>query len=442
MKPSIKISLVFSVLILIAGISFHAGNEKQLEDARQSHAKLVAEASALGISVDPSDPDGAVLLTKRERSDTEREAKEVAKEMIAFALEMEAMMEDGGNPDGEMQKRVADFMDSMFSLSASQLKIVIEEFRNSTELSGDMRDGIIMFAIMTLAEDHPATALAILTEAGDLADNEMISEHVLSSSLANWAEKDPTAAMEWVRENGEKFPDLVTDDVKASLVKGAGEYDMTLAFNLISELGMTNPQNALQELASAAKNDTERTEFVNLLRDYLKTTEEGEERQSGSTAISGLVRGLIKDGFESSSTWMSENLSPEEMSKIASSVGNTSKGADKGKWINWMGESLPEQERNREIIRTVRNWTNQDYRAAGEWLAEQPTGETKTAAISGYVDAISRYEPQTAVDWALTMPAGKTQQDALKTIHKNWPREDAEQKAARKAFGEKYDIEN
>jgi hypothetical protein len=440
MNPSMKISLALTVLILIIGVSFHAGYEKHLEEARESHAKLVEEAASLGISVDTSDPDAAVLVTKRQRDDTEREAKEVAKEMIAFALEMENYSENGGGDEAEMQKRIADFMDSMFSLSAAQLKIAIEEFRNSTELSDDMRSGIIMFAIMTLAEDHPATALTMLTEAGDLADNKMMSEHLLSSSLANWAEKDPSAAMEWVRENGAKYPDLVTDDVKASLVKGAGEYDMSLAFGLISELGMESPQEALNELASPAKSPSERTEYVNLLREFIKTSEGTDQNLSASESISELVSGLVKDGFDSGSAWMSENLSPAEMSDLANRIGHTSKSADKGNWINWMGENLPEKKRESNVRSIVRNWTNQDYSAAGEWLASQPAGETKTAAISGYVGAISKYEPQTAVDWALTMPEGKAQQEALKTIHKNWPRSDAEQKAARKAFAKKYGI--
>ncbi|MGJ8644273.1 MAG: hypothetical protein ACSHX9_12765 [Luteolibacter sp.] len=434
-----KIPIIIAALILIVGIYFRSSDAKRLADARESHAKLVEEARSLGISLDTSNPDGAALVTKRQRDDTEREAKDVAKEMIAFALEMEAMMKNGGEEDAEMQKRVADFMDNMFSLSASQLKIVIEEFRNSTELNGEMREGIIMFAIMTLAENHPATALTILTEAGDLADNEMISEHVLASSLASWAEKDPNAAMEWVRENGDKYPDLVSDDVKANLVKGAGENNMALAFSLIAELDMDDPQDALRELASVSKTAAERTEFVNLLREFIESSEGSDAKNNAKNTFASLADGIVKDGFESGSAWISENLSPQEASRIATTMGHSSKSAEKGKWINWMGENLPVQSRDSEVSQVVRNWTNNDYRAAGEWLAEQPAGKTKTAAISGYVKAISKYEPQTAVDWALTMPQGDAQQDALKTIYKNWPTSE-EQQAARKAFAEKYGI--
>ena len=434
-----KISIAVSVLILIIGLSLHAGHAKRLNEARESHAKLIEEAALLGISVDPSDPNGRVLVTKRERDDTGREAKDVAKEMIAFALEMENFQEGGGDQVA-MYERVTEFMDSMLSLSPSQLKIVIDEFRNSTELNEEMRQGIMMFAVMTLAEDHPATALTILTEADDLAENAMMSTHVLASSLASWAQKDPTAAVEWVRANGEKYPDLVTDDVKASLVKGAGENNMTSAFGLISELGMENPQEALTELASSAKSPSERTEFVNLLRDFIQASEGTEAKNEARNSLASLSDGIVKGGFESGSTWISENLSPGEASRIATSVGHRSTSAEKGKWINWMGETLPVQSRDSEVSQVVRNWTNNDYRAAGEWLAEQSTGKTKTAAISGYVDAISKYDPQTAVDWAVTMPQGKAQQDSLRTIYNNWPGTE-EQKAARETFAKQYDIE-
>lgn len=438
MKYSMKSSLILSVLILIVGVSIHVGNKSRLAEAKESHAKLVAEAASLGISVDTSDPDAAVLVTKRQRDDTELEAKEVAKRMIAFALEIEEYRKNGG---GEMQKRSADFMDSMFSLSAGELQIVIEEFRNTTVLSDGMRDGIIMFAIMTLAEDHPATALAILTETGDLTENEMISEHALSSSLANWAGKDPIAAMEWVRENGERFPDLITDDVKASLVKGAGANNMSLAFSLISELGMKSPQEALQELASAAKSSVERTEFVNLFREFIKTSEGADSKGNNLDTFASLADGIMKEGFESGSSWIFGNLSPAETTTLATAIAHRSKSAEKGKWINWMGENLPEQNRDPEIRKVVLNWTNKDYRAAGEWLAAQPSGQTKTAAISGYVDAISEYDPQTAIDWALTIPEGNTRQQAFKTILKNWPSSEPEQISERDTFAKKYGIE-
>ncbi|MGJ8633474.1 MAG: hypothetical protein ACSHX7_06095 [Luteolibacter sp.] len=435
-----KASIIVSVLILLAGIALRVTDQKRLADARESHARLVNEASSMGISIDTANPDSLALATKRKREDTEREAKQVAKEMIAFALEMQELQKSDADPDApDIQKRTADFMDQMFSLSTSQLKTVIQEFRDSSEMNDEMRLGMVMFAIMTMAEDHPEAALAIFTEASDMPGSEMMNNHILSSSLASWAEQDPLAAVAWVRENGEKYPDLVTDEVKAGLVSGAAKNDMAAAFGLITELDMEKPGNALRQIGSNTKTAMERTKFLNLLRDFGGGKDDGETKKHMAAAMASLNRGIAKDGFEAGSKWISENnLSQQELKNLTQSIVYSADSAEKGQWLSWMGENITGKGASRDIQNAVSNWTNNDYSAAGEWLAAEPDGPTKTASIIGYAQALSRYEPEAAADWALTIPTEKSRTKTLETIYRNWPTKTDEQKAAKQAFGEKY----
>lgn len=231
-----KISIALSILILAAAAALGWHDHQRLVTVREHPTQLVAEAATLGLALDPSRRADPVRITKRERENKEVDAKAAAAEFIAFAKEMEAIERRGGPPDEATQKRIMEFMDRMMSLDSAQLKILIAEIRADKSLKDESRQDLISFSIMTLANDHPQTALALFTESSDLfKDSNMMSEHVISSSLAKWAKDDPLTALEWVRKNGEKLPDLVTDDAKCGMISGAATNDPKSAFKLIGE---------------------------------------------------------------------------------------------------------------------------------------------------------------------------------------------------------------
>jgi len=441
MKPAMKISIAISILILLVAMAIGINDRQRLSEARDSHSKLLAEAAELGISIASEEGEGSALVTKRAREDREAEAKAAAMDMIAFALEMEKFKETGGQPDEAMQGRITDFMERMLSLDSSQIRLLIAEFRASTEMDAETRDGMIVFAIMTLANDHPEAALSIFTESGDLMGNPMMGKHLLSSSLANWAGSDPDAALEWVRENGKKHPGLITDDVKAALVKGTATTDMKRGFELIGELGLEKPHSALDGMARGLKTPGERTQFLELLREFSKAGKDKDKDAPGMFSLSSLADGIVKDGFEAGSRWMTDNkLTPEEAESLSSTIGYTAKSSEKGRWISWMGDNLAKDVKDQQIRNTMGNWTGDDYRAAGEWLAAAPGGETKNSAVRGYAETVAEYDSATAAQWAMTLPEGKERQETLGGIHSNMPNKTPGEKAAREAFGEQYGV--
>lgn len=441
MKQPMKISLAISVLILVLAAFFGLQKQNELAAATKEHRTLVEEAATLGLTIGADGSELEVLVTKRAREDKEAEARLAAKDFIGFALEMEAFKENGQQPDEATQERISGFTERMLSLDAEQLKILIEEFRASSEMEEETRTGLISFAIMTMASNHPEAALTLLTESEDLMENGMMGKHHLSSSLANWARQDPEAALEWVRKEGEKHPDLITDEVKAGLVKGAAINGMILGFDLLEELKMEDPGDAIRGLARAVNSPEERTEFLELFREYSKSASKSDGNDV-SNMIRNLADGIAKDGFEAGSKWISENnLSPKEIDSLSGSLTHYVKSEEQGLWIEWMGENLSEKQRDRMISNTMRNWTTSDYRAAGEWLASAPEGATKNSAIKSYSKTVARYDSATAAQWALTLSNGKERADTLRDIHSNMPRETPDEKAAHEDFKEEYGIE-
>ncbi len=212
---------------------------------------------------------------------------------------------------------------------------------------------------------------------------------------------------------------------------------MKLAFELIAELKMEDSSSALGQIASGVRTPEERSEFLKLLRSHRKANPD----DGDGMAMYHLADGISGDGFEKGSKWITDQkLSEKELSGFASSLADSAKGAEKGRWITWMGESLSGETRDSEISGAMQNWTNSDYRAAGEWLAKEPEGPTKTASVKGYVEAVAKYDPQTATQWALTLPEGEARDDSLRDIHRRWPTDTPERKAEKKAFGERYGL--
>ena len=434
-----KISIAFSALILVIAAGLGWQNHQQLDSTRQHHAKLVAEAATLGMTLDPSHPADPVRVTKRERENREADAKQAAVEFIAFAKEMEAIEKKGSPPDEATRKKIMEFMDRMMSLDASQLKILIAEVRADNSLKDETRNNLIGFSIMTLANDHPQAALALFTESSDLFKDNNMSEHVVSSSLSKWAKDDPLAALDWVRKNGEKFPELVTDDAKRGLVSGAATNDPKLAFQLLGELGLKDTTQAISGIMSAAKTPQERTATLAALRDHLAALPDEKARTEAATkAMAGLTRGLAQEGFASATQWIDRaNLSPDELGGIAGGLNYSAKSGESGQWIEWLGDTLPPDKSDKSIRNMVRNWTENDYQAAGKWLATAPDGPAKNTSIRSYAETVSKYEPETAAQWALTLPPGKDRDATLKKIHDNWPKDDA---AAKEAFAKEHGI--
>jgi hypothetical protein len=435
-----KVSIAAAILILLVAALMGVPNHQRLSSIRESHAKLVATAAQLGISTDPSHPDHHVRITKRDRENKEADAKLAAVEFIAYAKEMEAMKKNGGPPDQAQQKRIMEIMDRMMSLDSTQLKILIAELRAAKDLKDETRQGLIGFSIMTLSNDHPQAALALVTESSDILEkNVMLNAHVVSSSLAKWAKEDPMAALEWVKKNSAKFPDLITDETKRGLISGTAKQDPKLAFKLIAELGIKEPQQAISNMVRAAKTPEERTTTLIALREHLATlTDEKTKNELSKEAVENFAYSIAKEGFDSSTRWIAEsNFTAAEIESFVQGI-YVSEGSDEnGKWVVWIGDHLPPEKADDRISIIVGNWTRNDYQAAGKWLATVADGPTKNTAIRSYAETIAQYEPATAAQWALTLPPGKDRDSTLNRIYRNWPESDS---AAKEAFKQEHGI--
>lgn len=437
-----KISIAVALLILAVGAVVGWHDYQQVAAARQSHGKLVAEASRLGI--DPSNLSDSVRITKHKREDREAVAKRFAAEFIAFGREREAFEKAAGDRPDEagqqhMSQRMSDFIERMMSLDAAQMKTLIAGIRSNEDLKDESRQRLLDVAFMVMTEGHPQAMLALFAESPEYAKSDMSGGYVTSSAIARWAKDDPLAALEWIRTNIGNVSGPVADLAKHGLIRGVACQDPRLAFKLIGELGFKD-DDAIQNIVGAAQTPEERTATLAALREHLSTmTDEKARDETSAKAIGSLANGVARDGFKPATEWLAAaKLTPAELvsfSERANSSGET------GQWVEWLGNTLPPGKADGRIQNLVSDWTKMDYQAAGQWLSTTPDGPAKNTAVRSYAETLSRYQPATAAQWAMSLPPGQDREITLKTIYQNWPKTDPAAIEAAAAFARQHGIE-
>lgn len=412
-----KFSIALSILILAAAAFFGWQQQGQLDTARETRLQVMAEARALGLAPDALLADGnAPLPAKLGRlaaPDKAAATTAFARELIAFAVEMKAAEKtNGAVPDDAMQTRGMETMAKLLDFDADQIKQVIADLKASTEIDEGTRGEIIAFSVLMLASEHPEAALAIFTESSGIPQMHGMGDQVVSAALGKWAERDPLAALDWIREHSEKHAGLVTDTTKSAVIAGAAKQDPKLALRLLDELKLEDYSQVASSLAMAAKSPDGSAGLLAALR------EGGDKHRELLHLVLGTVASqVVSEGFEEGQQWLANaKLSDTEMAQFGEGISQWDTNADTGKWIDWMTGKLPTDQRDNRIRQMVMQWTNQDHKAAGEWINSSPEGPAKVVAVKSFARTVAPFEPETALQWANTLPAGKERDHLIREI--------------------------
>ncbi len=433
-----KVSIAVFILILLIAALIGVPGHQRLTTLRKSHAQLVAKATQLGISDDLANLANRVSNTKRKREDRDAAAKYFTGELIALAKELKFIEEKGSQPDKVQQMQIIELMDRIASLDSNQLKNHIAEILTAKDLKDEARQEIMEFAIKILSRDHPQAALALVTESLDVFGKGYLNPDVYVP-LGNWAKDDPLAAVEWLKSNGAKFPELMNGSNEYGLLSGIVPQNPKLAFELIGELGVEKPNPFIQEIMRATKTPEERNAALAALREHLVSVKDDKTRGAISAeALTNWSYSLATEGFDTNSQWLAgANFTAAELESFSIGMYKSDMSGDNGKWIEWLGEKLPPEKAKEQVRNHINYWTQRDYQAAGEWLVAAAPGPTKNTAIRSYAETVSEYEPTTAAQWALTLPPGEDRDATLKTIYQKWPKDDS---PAKEAFKRQHGI--
>ncbi len=418
-----KKSLFLSLIILALGAAARLFQERQLSELQENYQKLTAAAGPLGVTGDFSEP----RLTKRQRDQRDDQALAMAGEWIALIREMEALEKSGERPGEAFTERASSLEDRLLSLDASQLKRIIAEIRGNRKISDKGRLKIIIFSIEAIGETHPGMALALFLECSDLLGKNEDSKDLLTSTLSGLATTNPHAAAEWIARNSASYAATADDYTHSVIIFEIAESDPKLAFKLLESLHFEDPAHGISTIIAATEDHPEkRADILAALRGHLATVSNAEDREKlRDEAFESFARNLGKEDIASVQRWIEDSkLSAEEKSHFAAGLSYSATQADTGRWIEWLSTNVPADRLAEPVKDMVGDWTQQDYQAAGQWLATTPESPAKHPAILAYAAAVAEYEPQVAGQWAMTLPPGPVRAETLKVIYQNWPSSD------------------
>lgn len=440
-----KIPLAITSLILAGVAALSWWQQAAVGGLREEQAALRAEAVALGLSVDEA-ADGQTSQPRRaSRQRQERvpqDVNAVADDVVQLLRDIkEGKLETSGKSGVE---RISEIFERLYQLDPAQVRGLLDEFRNSPELDAEARRNVIGFAILTLAESHPEAAVALFGEAHDLLVTEGNSDgrrDVLKKLLGSWAAKDPLAALDWVKKNESLDPDLRDPKATCALIAGAAQKDPALAFQLAAGLDGKEREAATVEIVKTARTPDAQREMLTLLRGMAGATGADRDEAMARTYANGfgvLVKGVAEQGYDAAQRWLtSVKLEPDECGMLADKVASNNPGGDSGKWLEWMGANLPPDQLGGRIVPLMNRWTDEDFRAAGGWLATTPDGPVKNTAVVQYATRIAHYDPATAARWAETLPSNREREFLLRKVYEEWKPRDA---SAAAAFAAKHGI--
>ena len=413
-----KASLTLSFIILVLGGFFGWRQHERLKVVRETHHRVVAEVRASGLSPERLATMGKLpFSTRRGREDTANKtavAKALAGELIAWKSAAV-----NGQTTSDMD-RGEEIMDQLLDLDPSQIKTIIAEIRASVEIDHLARKHLEELSLLRLGWNHPQAALDFLIESSDVAKMTPLDQHIISTSLERWARENPLGALEWLRKNGENHPDLMTDRTKAAVIAGTATQDPKQALSLIGEMKLENKDTLSSSVAYAVSTPDEYTALLLALRDFEKNDAELVKKTLGNLAIR-----LTYQDFEETKAWLSSaKLSDQEMTSFSEGLSYSSTQADTGHWIDWLADKLPADQLTKKVAKSVWEWTEDDYQAAGEWIHGSADGPAKEAAVMGYAGALARHQPESAAQWALTLPEGKDRDKLLGDVHSQWKKKD------------------
>ena len=256
----------------------------------------------------------------------------------------------------------------------------------------------------------------------------MFNMGMTMSVLGTWAHRDPEAVWKWMEtervDDGNEqsrrmelsavFAGLAANNLDAALARvgSLDEQSRTMALNGIA--GSTSDPAARQRLL-------ERTVSLPVeQRNALRQTVASQWAMSDPDAAVAWIH----------------SLPAEEQKPVREQAAQMMLMVKPAAGAALMLEGAEDKDKAQVYDRVVMQWANQDARAAGEWLAQQPQGPELDGARATYARSIAQRDPAAAMDWARSVQDEKQRPDSIGTVYQMWQGKDpAAAEAALKASG-------
>ncbi|MEN8693517.1 MAG: hypothetical protein ACN4GG_02130 [Akkermansiaceae bacterium] len=406
--------MTYSLLIsaLIIGIAAFIGlpRQKKLKELRTEWSTLQETCAKYDISDNPTSEFVLSKLSERRKTKVRTEKVDTfSEELITFMKEMKEAQRNGEVDRLDSRRRGMEIFSRMMEFSPGEIKRLVENITSDTSIDNRSKTEMVMMSVMTLSQEDPLTALAIISETKDtLLKGNRMSQHFIGFALGQLAADDPTAAMEWLKNHQDEIGG-VSSDLKKEIISGAAQQNLNTAFSLLSEMEFDDSERPYYRLAMNVTLENA-TDYITEVRSLDGTLEEKKK------AFSALSTSTIWKDFETATAWMAEaQLKTAEKESLISGIHYHSTKGEITQWLDWLhSENNVVAKKQGESL--IRSWTHEDFRAAGEWVNGLELGARRDDAAYHYASTLRTHEPEAARVWAETLPDSERKTKLLNDI--------------------------
>ena len=241
----------------------------------------------------------------------------------------------------------------------------------------------------------------------------------LKAIMSSWSKDEPEAAFAWYKnqEENDVIKGVYGAEVRSlnTIFKGLADRDLETALERLSEVNITGYKGSMAAYGiSSSLSEKEEFELF-----FDKTKDLGNQ-QVRTTAL----RSWANKNPEEAAAWSS--ALEDEKQRQASSIQVFSNwvGQDGDKAVSWYMENSTKKPED-TVVDVVQSWTRQDPEAAGKWLESQGLEENQRA-VDRFVNQSSWSNPGVAADYVDYIKDDKKRQQKVKSIYRNWARQDKE----------------
>ena len=315
--------------------------------------------------------------------------------------------------------------------------------------------GLMESTLTFMVQRNPKDLLSLVSEARDgqeMNDDAERDEGTATMALRFWAGHDFPAAMAYFEKELSGLPadkqreaaaglgrEFVKRDPSAAFawIKGLpGEIQETVAHGAFQTLSHVDSAAALKFLVTE-KELPNRPDFAEAMAKGWAATKpeealawaKGLPDDLSAKAVTGAMEHLVEKDF-ALAVREAGSLPPaqQDAALLALSDGlNDDDPARVEQVLKLVGEAAEGPGRAEAAKQALDDWTRQDPEAASAWLAAQPAGQTREAAIEGLAGAAvdAKKDPEAGLEWTAVLTDPSHRGQLLKANVAQWAKYDA-----------------
>jgi len=240
----------------------------------------------------------------------------------------------------------------------------------------------------------------------------MFNMGMTMSVLGTWAHRDPEAVWKWWQTEGADDGNEQTHRMAVSAVfAGLAANNLDAALARVGSLDEQSRSMALNGIAQASSDTAGRQRLLDRTASL-----PAEQRNALRQTVAS--QWAMSDP-EAALAWI-HSLPADEQKPVRDSAAQMMLMSKPAVGAELLLEGAEDKDKPQIYDRVVMQWSNQDARAAGEWLTKQPQGPELDNARMTYARSIAQRDPAAAMDWARSVQDEKQRPDSIGTVYQMW----------------------